>query len=200
MTGQPGEVVSCVGCHEDQNEIAIPKRVIASQKAAAKLKAPEGGVRSFTFDLEIQPILDRACIACHNGQGKAFDLRAGEKDKLGYGPSYLNLHPYVHRQGGEGDMLVLFPYEYYQNTSELVRLLKKGHHNVKLTDAEWKTLYNWIDYNAPDKGYFNANVLGKNIIPYQGFDQIERRIELNNKYAGGSGVDWKRKLPTMLPI
>lgn len=79
MTGQPGEVVSCVGCHEDQNEIAIPKRVIASQKAAAKLKAPEGGVRSFTFDLEIQPILDRACIACHNGQGKAFDLRAGER-------------------------------------------------------------------------------------------------------------------------
>lgn len=194
LTGQPGEVVSCVGCHEDQNEIAIPKRVIASQKAAAKLKAPEGGVRSFTFDLEIQPILDRACIACHNGQGKAFDLRAGEKDKLGYGPSYLNLHPYVHRQGGEGDMLVLFPYEYYQNTSELVRLLKKGHHNVKLTDAEWKTLYNWIDYNAPDKGYFNANVLGKNIIPYQGFDQIERRIELNNKYAGGSGVDWKKEI------
>ena len=174
LTGQPGEVVSCVGCHEDQNEIASPKRVIASQTAASKLNAPEGGTRSFTFDLEIQPILDRACIACHNGEGKAFDLRGGKKDKLGYGTSYLNLHPYVHRQGGEGDMLVLYPYEYYQNTSELVRLLKKGHHNVKLTDQEWKTLYNWIDYNAPDKGYFNANVLGKEIIPYQGFDQISR--------------------------
>ena len=194
LTGQPGEVVSCVGCHEDQNEIAIPKRVIASQKAATPLKAPEGGTRSFTFDLEIQPILDRACIACHNGEGKAFDLRGGKKDKLGYGTSYLNLHPYVHRQGGEGDMLVLYPYEYYQNTSELVRLLKKGHHNVKLTEEEWKTLYNWIDYNAPDKGYFNANVLGKEIIPYQGFDQIQRRIELNNKYAGGSGVDWKKEI------
>ncbi|MFQ9021907.1 MAG: hypothetical protein ACLR6J_12320 [Parabacteroides merdae] len=33
VTGQPGEVVSCIGCHEDQNQIAIPKRVIASQKA-----------------------------------------------------------------------------------------------------------------------------------------------------------------------
>lgn len=80
----------------------FPKRVIASQKAATPLKAPEGGVRSFTFDLEVQPILDRACIACHNGEGKAFDLRGGKKDKLGYGTSYLNIHPYVHRQGGEG--------------------------------------------------------------------------------------------------
>ena len=194
VTGQPGEVVSCIGCHEDQNQIPIPKRVMASQKAAIPLKAPEGGVRSFTFDLEIQPILDRACIACHNGEGKAFDLRGGKKDKLGYGTSYLNIHPYVHRQGGEGDMVVLQPYEYHPNTSELVRILKKGHHNVKLTDAEWLKLYNWIDYNAPDKGYFDANVLGKEIIPYQGFDQIERRKELTDKYANGMGVDWKKEI------
>ena len=194
VTGQPGEVVSCIGCHEDQNQIPIPKRVMASQKAAVPLKAPEGGVRSFTFDLEIQPILDRACIACHNGEGKAFDLRGGKKDKLGYGTSYLNIHPYVHRQGGEGDMLVLQPYEYHPNTSELVRILKKGHHNVKLTDAEWLKLYNWIDYNAPDKGYFDANVLGKEIIPYQGFDQIERRKELTDKYANGMSVDWKKEI------
>ena len=194
VTGQPGEVVSCIGCHEDQNQIPIPKRVMASQKAADPLKAPEGGVRSFTFDLEIQPILDRACIACHNGEGKAFDLRGGKKDKLGYGTSYLNIHPYVHRQGGEGDMVVLQPYEYHPNTSELVRILKKGHHNVKLTDAEWLKLYNWIDYNAPDKGYFDANVLGKEIIPYQGFDQIERRKELTDKYANGMGVDWKKEI------
>ena len=194
LTGQPGEIVSCVGCHEDQNQIPIPKRVIASQKAPNPLTPPEGGVRSFTFDLEIQPILDRACVACHNGEGKAFDLRGGKKDKLGYGTSYLNLHPYVHRQGGEGDMVVLQPYEYHPNTSELVRMLKKGHYNVQLTDKEWRTLYNWINYNAPDKGYFNANVLSKKIIPYQGFDQIERRKELMDKYANGMGVDWKKEL------
>ena len=29
---------------------------------------------------------------------------------------------------------------------------------------------------------------------YKGFDQIQRRIELNNKYAGGSGVDWKKEI------
>lgn len=191
LTGQPGEIVSCVGCHEDQNQIVIPKRVIASQKAPHALTPPEGGTRSFTFDLEVQPILDRACIACHNGEGKAFDLRGGKKDGKGY-TSYLNLHPYVHRQGGEGDMVVLYPYEYHPNTSELVRLLKKGHYNVQLTDAEWRKIYNWIDYNAPDKGYFNANVLKS--FPYQGYDQIERRKQLTDKYAGGAGVDWKKEI------
>ena len=192
LTGQPGEIVSCVGCHEDQNQIVIPKRVIASQKAPHALTPPEGGTRSFTFDLEVQPILDRACIACHNGEGKAFDLRGGKKDGRGYGTSYLNLHPYVHRQGGEGDMVVLYPYEYHPNTSELVRLLKKGHYTVQLTDAEWRKIYNWIDYNAPDKGYFNANVLKS--FPYQGYDQIERRKQLTDKYAGGAGVDWKKEI------
>ena len=192
LTGQPGEIVSCVGCHEDQNQIVIPKRVIASQKAPHALTPPEGGTSSFTFDLEVQPILDRACIACHNGEGKAFDLRGGKKDGRGYGTSYLNLHPYVHRQGGEGDMVVLYPYEYHPNTSELVRLLKKGHYNVQLTDAEWRKIYNWIDYNAPDKGYFNANVLKS--FPYQGYDQIERRKQLTDKYAGGAGVDWKKEI------
>ncbi len=192
LTGQPGEIVSCVGCHEDQNQIVIPKRVIASQKAPHALTPPEGGTRSFTFDLEVQPILDRACIACHNGEGKAFDLCGGKKDGKGYGTSYLNLHPYVHRQGGEGDMVVLYPYEYHPNTSELVRLLKKGHYNVQLTDAEWRKIYNWIDYNAPDKGYFNANVLKS--FPYQGYDQIERRKQLTDKYAGGAGVDWKKEI------
>lgn len=192
VTGQPGEVVSCIGCHEDQNKTVIPKRVMASRKVPTALTQPEGGTRSFTFDLEVQPILDRACIACHNGNGKAFDLRGGKKDEMGYGTSYLNLHPYIHRQGGEGDMVVLPPYEYHPNTSELVRLLKKGHYNVQLTDKEWRTLYNWIDYNAPDKGYFNANVL--TYLPYQGYDQMKRRKELTDKYANGAGVDWKKEL------
>ncbi len=195
VVGQPGEVVSCVGCHEDHNQIAIPKRVIASQKSATELTAPEGGIRSFTYDLEIQPILDRACISCHDGSGKAFDLSSSTKDKYGYGASYLNLHPYVRRQGGEGDMAVLKPYEYHPNTSELVRMLHKGHYNVELTDKEWRKLYQWIDYNAPDKGYFNCNTQKKIPFCYNPSEsQYTRRIELKNKYALGMAVDWKAEI------
>ncbi|MFR9603242.1 MAG: SUMF1/EgtB/PvdO family nonheme iron enzyme [Rikenellaceae bacterium] len=195
VVGQPGEIVSCIGCHEDQNQIPIPKRVIASEKSATALTAPEGGVRSFTFELEIQPILDRACVSCHNGKGKAFDLNTGEVDQFGFGPSYLKIHPFVRRQGGEGDMAVLTPYEYNANTSELVRMLKKGHYNVELTDKEWRTLYHWIDFNAPYKGNFDNRKT--NMMPYvlnPRETQYERRIELKNKYALGSAVDWQKEI------
>ena len=187
-TGMPGETVSCVGCHEDQNQIPIPKRVIASTKAPQTIQAPEGGVRSFTFDLEIQPILDRACIACHNGKSPKADFTAGRTDKFtGFGESYLALHPYIHRQGPEAEVEVMKPYEYHASTSPLVALLKNGHYGVELTDKEWKTLYNWIDFNAPYHGKFQAN-------PRNGIDQIARRIELNNKYANGAGVDWQGEI------
>ncbi|MFI3292327.1 MAG: SUMF1/EgtB/PvdO family nonheme iron enzyme [Rikenellaceae bacterium] len=195
VVGQPGEIVSCIGCHEDQNQIPIPKRVIASEKTASPLTIPEGGIRSYTFELEVQPILDRACVACHNGERKAFDLRTGEVDKFGFGPSYLNLHPYVRRQGGEGDMAVLTPYEYNANTSELVRMLKNGHYNVELTDAEWRKLYHWIDFNAPYKGNFDNRKT--NMMPYAlnpRETQYERRLELKNKYALGMGVDWQKEI------
>ncbi len=191
FTGMPGEVVSCIGCHEDLNQIAMPKRVVASSMQPRSITPPEGGIRSMTFDLEIQPILDRACVACHDG-GNAFDLSDNSKDQFGYGKSYLNFHPYIHRQGGEGDQTVLNPYEYHPNTSELVRILKKGHYNVELTDKEWRTLYNWIDFNAPDKGYFNANTPIKT--PVCGQDQIARRIYLADKYANGVGVDWQKEI------
>ncbi len=198
VVGQPGEIVSCIGCHEDQNQIPIPKRVMASEKSATPLTLPEGGIRSYTFDLEVQPILDRACVACHNGNGKAFDLKAGEVDQFGFGPSYLKLHPFVRRQGGEGDMAVLTPYEYNANTSELVRMLKKGHYNVELTDAEWRKLYQWIDYNAPYKGNFDNKPTEKmKMMPYNLnplATQYERRIELKNKYALGMGVDWQKEI------
>ncbi len=204
LTGQPGEVVSCVGCHEDQNTIAIPKRVIASTKAPSRLTPPKGGIRPFTFDMEVQPVLDRACVSCHNGSSK-IDLRGGNKtdrglrEKLGepkgfyrygypeYSTSYMALMPYIHRQGSEADMAVLQPYEYHANTSELIRMLEVGHHGVKLTKEEWNALTMWIDYNAPCVGVF------ENIRLLKGYDQYARRIELGNKYANAS-IDWKAEL------
>lgn len=188
LTGQPGETVSCVGCHEDQNQIPIPKRVLASKKAPQTLSKPEGGVRSYTFDLEMQPILDKNCIACHNGESALADFTGGKKDQLGYGLSYLKIHPYVHRQGPEAGMKVLYPYEYHASVSPLVKMLKDGHYGVKLTDKEWRALYNWIDFNAPDKGTFAAKDL-----PQEG-DQINRRMYLNDKYSVGISVDWKKEL------
>ena len=178
----------------------IPKRVAASQKEPAKLQTPEGGVRPFTYELEIQPILDRNCVACHNAKGAKPDFTGGVKvadvptrraqsGQLDLTQSYLNLHPYVNRQGPEADIYVMKPYEYHASTSELVRILKGGHHGVELSDKEWRTIYNWIDFNAPCHGQFVYNKL-----PYCPTTQYERRIELTNKYANGAGVEWKREI------
>jgi formylglycine-generating enzyme required for sulfatase activity len=197
FTAMPGEVVSCVGCHEDQNSMPIPKRVLASMKSPVSITTPEGGIRSYTFDLEIQPILDRNCVACHNGKSR-LDFRGGikvdnspaNKGKLKISTSYLAFHPYVNRQGPEADIAVMKPYEYHASTSEIVKQLKRGHHNVTLTDSEWRTLYTWIDFNAPYHGAFDTNPNDF----YDCKDPVARRIELTNKYANNAGVDWQKEI------
>jgi uncharacterized protein YaiE (UPF0345 family) len=187
----------------------VAKRAMASSKAPAKLQTPEGGVRSFTFDLEIQPILVRNCIACHNAGGVRPNFsakqivnteeegagtysrtsRRAQSGSLYLSQSYLNLHPYVNRQGPEADIYVMKPYEYHASTSELVRMLKAGHKGVQLTDEEWRTLYTWIDFNAPCHSQFVYNK-----VDYCPTDQYSRRIELTNKYANGAGVEWQKEI------
>ncbi len=198
FVGQPGETVSCVGCHEDLNQIPIPKRVIASTKKPSKIEAPEGGVRPFTFELEIQPILDRACIACHTENSKISFVAGPEKIAPGqrryynFSQSYLNFHPYFYRQGPEADMYVLTPYEFHASNSEMIQMLEDGHHGVQLTDKEWKTLYNWIDFNAPYNSSFSR--IRELKVGDHGYDQVARRKELADKYADSSAVDWQKEI------
>lgn len=62
----PGEVGSCVGCHEAQN--AIPPTLL---NTAARHVPDEptpffGPARAFSFEREIQPVLSRRCVGCHD--------------------------------------------------------------------------------------------------------------------------------------
>ncbi|MFI3305179.1 MAG: SUMF1/EgtB/PvdO family nonheme iron enzyme [Rikenellaceae bacterium] len=197
MTGMPGEHVSCVGCHEDQNQLPLPKMSLASKQQPQPLSELEGGVRPYTYELEVQPILDRACIACHDEKSERCFVSgiwdegiAGNKfihtDDSPLSVSYVNLYPYVNRQGAESDIRVMKPYEYHASTSELVRMLKSGHHGVELTDEEWHKLYAWIDLNAPYRGSFIER-------EFRGINQTCRRMELTEKYANFK-VDWKQEI------
>lgn len=199
LTGMPGEIVSCTGCHEDQNTIAMPKRTVASTINPHALKSPVGGIRPFTFRLEVQPVLDRNCVSCHNGTVAQPDFRKDQmvtykrgvltKLERHYDQSYLNLHPYVYRQGPESDIYVLRPYEYYANNSELIRILQAGHHGVKVPEQDMQTLYTWIDLNAPYFGAFTQLDLKKEAPQ----NQVERRMELAEKYSGVR-VDWQQEI------
>ncbi len=67
-TLQPGEMFSCVGCHEGKNDAspAVGHVSQALREGAVTLKPFYGPARGFSFPREIQPILDKHCIRCHS--------------------------------------------------------------------------------------------------------------------------------------
>jgi formylglycine-generating enzyme required for sulfatase activity len=72
MTAMPGEIVSCVGCHETQSTGPPNQRTIAAGKEPAEIEPWHGPARGFSFKHEVQPVLDKYCISCHD-DGKRKD-------------------------------------------------------------------------------------------------------------------------------
>ncbi|NQU54631.1 MAG: SUMF1/EgtB/PvdO family nonheme iron enzyme, partial [Bacteroidetes bacterium] len=168
FTGMPGEKVSCIGCHENRNEVALPKMSIAARKKPAEIEEWYGPARGFSFRHEVQPVLDKYCVACHNENREKlpylkgdkmlndWDTQIAGKADPSYGghfsESYAQLHRYVRRPGIESDMHMLQPMDVHADQTELIQLLKKGHHNVQLDQESLEKLYCWIDFNAPYHG------------------------------------------------
>ena len=177
FVGMPGEVVSCVGCHEPQNTTALPTMTMAATSEPHAITPWQGPVRPFGFDLEVAPVLDKYCVACHDGQKKDRPNFVNREKAGGFNEAYMALHPYVRRPGPESDVFVLRPMEYHASTSELIQMLEFGHHGVELDDAAWETLATWIDLNAPYRGQWNPP-------EWREGDQNERRMELAKRYAG----------------
>ena len=209
MTAQPGENVSCIGCHEQGNIVPPTTRhALALKRAPSEIKPWYGPVRGFSFEREVQPVLDRYCVGCHDGKVRPdhptpLDLRhdqggyvvyskgnidgrtirgVSKEQLLGkYGgvfePSYLALRQFVRVGGLESDLHLLPPKEFHTDTSELFRILRKGHYNVQLDPEAWDRLITWIDLNAPAHGTW-AEVTR---IPGQ---QHDRRLALRQLYGG----------------
>lgn len=196
FAAMPGEHLSCIGCHQAQNYAAPNKPTLAARKEPRKIRPFYGPRRGFDFCREVQNVLDRRCVGCHNGASK-------RRNKLGqplpdftwkqttkptrlenYGgkvpaefrsPSYDALHPYVRRNGPEGDYHLLTPLEFHESTSELFQRLEKGHHGVVLSDEERDRLTAWAGMNVPYFGTWtelNANP-----------KVIARRREMNRLYS-----------------
>jgi formylglycine-generating enzyme required for sulfatase activity len=188
-TAMPGEIGSCVGCHENQNAAPPAQPTLAMKRKPSTITPWLGPARGFSFVREVQPVLDQYCVGCHDGHRTSdgqvvFDLRADGsqvelavgKAKHHYTPSYVALHPYVHRPGPESDYALQVPMEYHASTSELVQLLEKGHYNVKLDAEAWERLVTWIDLNVPDHGTWSE------------FREIaqdfhDRRLAMRTQYA-----------------
>lgn len=87
-TLMPGETFSCVGCHESKNNVpnGAGNVTMAMKKGVQKLQKdlwmttpeyddydPYTDYKGFSYADEIQPILDRSCISCHNNVQVAND-------------------------------------------------------------------------------------------------------------------------------
>jgi formylglycine-generating enzyme required for sulfatase activity len=180
LTAMPGETLSCLGCHEDAKDAPPAGIPTAARKAPVKITPWYGPARNYEFTREVQPVLDKFCVGCHNGQkrddGKMLpDLRGTEMLKgwttkmagnTGKGTggkfsvAYGTLHRYVRRPGIESPMPMMTPLEFHADTTELVQMLIKGHNNVKLDAEAWDRLITWIDFNAPYHGRWST-IVGK---------------------------------------
>jgi formylglycine-generating enzyme required for sulfatase activity len=176
FTAMPGENISCIGCHEDQNTTPPVGMTIASQQQPSEITLWRGPARGFSFRNEVQPVLDANCVECHDGED-ALDLRAKDEPGWnGFTSSYLALHPFVRRPGPESDYHLLKPMEFHASTSELVQMLEKGHHGVQLNEEAWDRLVTWIDLNVPDLGTWGEDAdIPKNF--------CERRAEMLADFA-----------------
>jgi formylglycine-generating enzyme required for sulfatase activity len=187
FTAMPGEAVSCVGCHESQYTASPNRAPVLAKKGPDVITPWQGPARGFSFKRDVQPVLDRHCVSCHDGGDVRPSLlsedaiaAAGGKG-ANPGPSkftsaYRGLHPYVRRPGPESDYYTLTPLEYHANTSELVQMLRKGHHGVSLERGAWERIITWIDLNVPDHGTWGEN---RNI-PGSGH---QRRLESRKLHA-----------------
>ena len=81
-TLQPGEKMSCVGCHEDRNQTPGNFQVTtAMHKGPQNLEAFYGPTRGFSFAREIQPILNKHCVECHQNRQALLDRLNGVPEK-----------------------------------------------------------------------------------------------------------------------
>ena len=195
MTAMPGETVQCSGCHEPQNTAPPAGATIALNRPPAEIEPWYGPLRGFSYSREVQPVIDRYCVGCHDGRSQTdgtpiADLRGTERISdwkiitAGNGGSrggkfsvgYAELHRYVRRPGIESDYHMLEPMEYHADSTQLVQMLQKGHYNVKLDAESWDRLITWIDLNCPFHGTWGEDIKDPGI-------QRQRRRDLLKLYA-----------------
>ena len=192
FTAMPGEAVGCVGCHEGINSAPPERRPDALTGQPSRIQPWYGPVRGFSWDREVQPVLDKYCVGCHNGtepdrQQTPLDLRLAAPrttphSSAPFPPSFYALRRFIRSPGLEGDPRVLPVADYHADTNPLVRMLRKGHHNVRLDAEAWDRLVTWMDMNAPAYGtWLEIPSVGDNPAVRECRD---RRMEFLRRYGG----------------
>ncbi len=181
-TLMPGEIFSCIGCHENKNAVVPNKPKTMALQAGIKPLEPFYDLtgKGFSFPKMIQPILDAKCVKCHKGgDTNPPDLQATPVwDKAArkfWNQSYHVLISTDRARGPANDTSqrlgviaerskylnwigrwsvpeMIPPYSHGSSLSPLVSLLEKGHERVKMTQEELDKISCWIDLALPHSG------------------------------------------------
>ncbi len=159
---QPGERRGCVGCHEPPGSAAASRPTIAMRRDPSRLQPGPDGSQPFSFPLLVQPVLDRNCVRCHDGQEGAgrSKLKLTGEDAKNFSRAYLALKPFLrwYEWGGDSiSQIATHPGHIGADESSLTKILDDATHAaaVKLTDADRRRLYLWLDANAPFYGTYS---------------------------------------------
>jgi len=164
MTLQPGEVTSCVGCHEQRTQTALPRRDLAAlARRPSQIDSIADCPDVFDFPRDVQPILDRRCVDCHDySKGKVGGPYAGKIVLAGdRGPMFS--HAYftmtVRRLFSDNrnePRSNLPPRTLGSSASRILGMLDGSHYDVRATDHEKRMLRLWIEVGAPYPGTYAA--------------------------------------------
>ena len=127
------------------------------------------GPRPIYYATDVQPILDKHCVECHNADRTDGNLDlSGEMTTL-FCRSYENLvsrdwvKVFRENDPKTGDASPIPPYTLGSHASRLVQLIRQGHENVQLSREEFIRLVTWVDANAPYYGSY----YGRRNLKYQ---------------------------------
>ena len=161
----PGENLSCVGCHEERVETAASdekNRLMEMMKnPPVEIEPIEGVPGVFSFTRDIQPILDKHCLECHNP-----DREEGGFNVSGHwSPIYTIGYAHMSWRQLFGDnrnraMSNFGPYEIGSGSSRLLKLIDEKHYGVEMPEAERKIIKYWIDAGANYTGTYAAEASG----------------------------------------
>ncbi|MGN0846566.1 MAG: hypothetical protein ACI4RA_04185 [Kiritimatiellia bacterium] len=156
----PGERQGCVGCHEKraENNVRRSKPVTkALARGPSEIDASDRAFDVADFPRDVQPVLDRSCVRCHN-PGK----RSGNIDLTGgrgpmYSISYVTL--ILRGQVLDGRNLAESdwpPYARWSGGSPLVEKMSGRHHGATVDAAGRRAVMQWLDSSAPYAGTYAA--------------------------------------------
>lgn len=200
LTVMPGETLSCVGCHEERTQ--TPLNTAATNTPLALLRKPSEIEKIpdipdvFDFPRDIQPILDRHCVGCHDYEthdGYEYGPRAGGVILTGdrgpmFSQSYASLTVYGQVADGRNRAVSNYPPRALGAVaSPLMHKIHEHHHGVNLSEQEVAYIRYWIETGAAYPGTYGA--LGAGCIGgYQRNEQFETDYEWQETIAAKTAI------------